>query len=162
MENLEGARAAMIWVKTILDQKNIPFQISGGLAAKIYGSPRPLADIDIEIPNDRLNDVVPIVSGYIRSGPEHYHSDTWDLLLMTLNYYGQDIDISGTEGRIFDKDQKAWIDLKTDLSKAEQKEIWGVTVPVTPKEELIEYKKKLARKIDLEDVDAIEHASNRL
>lgn len=45
---------ALKWIIKILNSKNIPYQISGGFAAKMYGSIRPLNDIDIDIPEDNF------------------------------------------------------------------------------------------------------------
>lgn len=42
------------WVVSILKKQRIPFQISGGLAAHIYGSKRPLNDIDLDVPEDKM------------------------------------------------------------------------------------------------------------
>ena len=89
----ETARNALIWITGILEEKNIPFQISGGLAAKIYGSPRPLNDIDIDIPRDGFAKILSAVEAYIVFGPADYENGKWDLYLMTLDYHGQEIDI---------------------------------------------------------------------
>jgi hypothetical protein len=155
MENATIPRAGLIWITNILTREQIPFQVTGGLAAKIYGSPRQLADIDIEIPNEKMDILVPLVDGYIKFGPEHYQDEHWDILLMTLSYHGQNIDISGTRGKVFDKNMQQWIQMDTDLSRAIPREAWGVTVPVVPKEDLIAYKEILARDVDREDVRAI-------
>lgn len=47
---MKNAKAALIWIADILKKQQIRFQISGGLAAIAYGANRPLADIDIDIP----------------------------------------------------------------------------------------------------------------
>ncbi|MFZ2522802.1 MAG: hypothetical protein WAW92_00245 [Minisyncoccia bacterium] len=46
MRNTEGA---LRWIVNILESKSIQFQVTGGFAAKLYGSQRELADIDIDI-----------------------------------------------------------------------------------------------------------------
>ena len=54
MKDTEGA---LKWIVKILRDHNIPFQISGGFAARIYGSKRELADIDIDVATDRLDEL---------------------------------------------------------------------------------------------------------
>jgi hypothetical protein len=153
-KNTEGA---FIWIVGLLHKHAIPFQIAGGFAARLYGSERELADIDIGIPDDRFDDLYPEVKEYITFGPEQYLDDEWDLKLMTLKYEGQEIDIAGqTNIKIFDKDGSGWISASRDLSVSEIKEVYGLNVPVIPKDALIAYKKMLKREVDLLDLNAIE------
>ena len=51
---MKNIKAALIWITNILKKHQIPFQISGGLAAIAYGASRSLADIDIDIPDNNL------------------------------------------------------------------------------------------------------------
>ena len=44
-QTIEGLR----WIVEILNRNHIPYQLVGGLAAKIYGSARDINDIDIDI-----------------------------------------------------------------------------------------------------------------
>ena len=83
------------WIIGILKKNNIPFVITGGLAAKSYRSPRNLNDIDIDVHDKDLNSILKEIRLYITFGPEQYKDERWDLLLLTLNHEGQDIDISG-------------------------------------------------------------------
>lgn len=148
---------AFHWIVGLLKKHNIPFQISGGFAARVYGVNRELADIDIGIPDDRFEDILEEVKTYLIYGPEHYLDDEWDLKLMTLRYEGQKIDIAGRDNiKIFDKQQNEWVPAHRDLTISEDMEVYGVIVPVIPKEALIAYKKKIGREVDIEDIKQLE------
>lgn len=152
-----NAEKAFQWIVGLLKKHNIPFQISGGFAARLYGSMRDLADIDIGIPDDCFDDLYSDVKEYVIYGPEHYLDDEWDLKLMTLKYENQKIDLAGRDNiKIFDKSQGIWIPAHRDLTISENKEVYGITVPVIPKEALIAYKKKIMRDVDIEDIKNLE------
>jgi len=57
--------------------------------------------------------------------------------------------------RIFNKQAGNWHDLPTDFSRAVIKNIFDIEVPVIAKDELIFYKKIIAREVDLIDVEQI-------
>ena len=159
--NMRDTKAALAWIIDILRSSQIPFQISGGLAAKAYGATRELADIDIDIPDDKFDLVKDRVGDYIIFGPEHLKGEQWDLLLMTLNYKGQEIDISGAyRTKIFNKESGIWYPLITDFSKVVIRDIMGLQVPVIPRDELLTYKKILARAVDIIDIKQIESKFN--
>ncbi len=118
-------KESLEWIIGILRKHKIPFQISGGLAAKIYGSPRPLNDIDINIYEENFKDIKEDVNRYIVFGPAHYKDGKWDLMLMTLDYNGQMIDIGGDRNiKISNKSRTEWLSFSSDLSKAENKVFW--------------------------------------
>jgi hypothetical protein len=153
----KNTEAAFKWIVGILRKYNIPFQISGGFAVRIYGSTRELADIDIGIPDDSFKTIFLDIKDYIIYGPEHYVDDEWDLNLVTLKYENQKIDLAGRDNiKIFDKENKVWIPAHRDLTLNENKEVYGIMVPVIPKEALISYKKKIMREVDIEDVKFLE------
>lgn len=151
---------AFRWIIGLLDKHRIPFQIAGGFAARLYGSERELADIDIGIPDNRFDELYPDVKDYIVFGPERYLDDEWDVKLMTLTCEGQEIDIAGEDDiKIFDKENKIWVSGRQDLSTGEKMEVYGLTVPVIPKDALIAYKKKIMREVDRLDLLALEKQS---
>lgn len=152
----KNTESAFKWIIDLLKSNNIPFQISGGFAARLYGSTRPLFDIDIDIPDNSFDKLIPFVQDYIVYGPERLRDECWDLLLMTLKYENQEIDISGSETiRLFNRETKKWGPYVEDLDDIEVKEVYGEKVPVIKKEYLIAYKNVIRRPTDLEDVEMI-------
>ena len=153
---MRQTKRAFKWIVSILERRKVPFQISGGLAAKAYGSSRKLVDIDIDIPKDKFADIIAEVKSYIVRGPKRYKDKNWDVFLMTLKYANQKIDISGVPTkRMFDKKEKRWVDDRVSFSKKEIKKIFGIYVPVITRQRLIESKKKLSRRVDKIDVESI-------
>ncbi len=155
----QHSKAALVWIMQILNELDIPYQIAGGLAAKAYGASRSLNDIDIDIPEDKFEILKEKVSEFIIFGPSHFKDEYWDLLLMTLNYQGQEIDLSGAhEVKVFNKSTGKWHNFATDFSRTVPMEIFGLNIPVIRREELVAYKKILAREVDISDINEIENA----
>jgi len=156
---MNNLKTALIWITDILKKHSVPFQITGGLAARAYGATRPIADIDIDIPEDKFDIIKNEVVSFITYGPDQFKSKTWDLLLMTLNYHGQVIDLSGAyRTKIFNGETGLWQLLAEDLSKAHPQNIFGLQLPVIPLDVLITYKKALSREVDIIDIQEIAKA----
>lgn len=152
-----NTEAAFKWIVGLLQKHSVPFQISGGFAARLYGSNRELADIDIGIPDDSFEEIYEDVKQYVTYGPEQYQDDEWDLKLMTLKYENQVIDIAGRDTiKIFDKENREWVSGHRDLTVSEDTEVYGLIVPVITKDRLIAYKKKINREVDRLDIKALE------
>ena len=83
---MKKTEEAFKWIVGILKGHGVPFKITGGFAARLYGSDRPLADIDIDILNEKFDEVLPAVNDYIIWGPGRLLDNNWDLLLMTLRF----------------------------------------------------------------------------
>ncbi len=154
MEQVRDSEKTLRWIVGILQKHNIPFQITGGLAGKAFGNPRPLNDIDIDVPEDRIAEIMSDVKEYIVFGPERYRDNDWDVLLLTLNHEGQDIDVGGFETtKIFDVVAHEWKLVPCDLSKSISLEIMGVTVPVVDPKDYIAYKQSLNRTVNGVSID---------
>jgi len=135
---------ALRWIIGILDARKIPYQLSGGFAARLYGSPRELHDIDIDVPEKHFPDILPEISEYITFGPARFQDGKWDCELITLNYHGQDIDLSGAETmRMSDKARTRILDWPADLSAALKMNVENLEVQVIHPRNLARYKKKL-------------------
>ncbi|NOS68025.1 MAG: hypothetical protein HOO67_06745 [Candidatus Peribacteraceae bacterium] len=162
MADLALAAEALRWMTGILNERIIPFQITGGLAARSYGSTRPLDDIDIDVPSDTLKEIAEVTRQYVESGPVHFVDDDWDLLVLIVNYKGQYFDIEGIESeKVFDKQERQWVAVPGNLSTAQMQEVLGTKVPVKDPRDMIHYKRILNRTIngvpiDRNDAEAIE------
>lgn len=155
---MNKAKIALFWITDILKKHQIPFQITGGLAAIAYGANRSLADIDIDIPDNQFDLIKNDVGPYITYGPARFKSDMWDLVLMTLNYQGQEIDLSGADStHIFNEKTKEWVKLNEDFTVVNRKKVFDLDLPVIPIKSLIYYKKILAREVDLIDIEQIKN-----
>ena len=146
-------KAAFLWIITILKKHKIPYRISGGFAARIYGSKRPVADIDIDMPDRYIDKILPEVYKYILYGPNRYKDREWNIYALELKYKGQEIGLAGTTtGKIFDKKKGRWTKFKADFSKINKKKVYGKEVKVIGKKDLIAYKSKIQRRVDKQDV----------
>jgi len=148
---------ALRWIISVFDKHNIPYRIGGGFAAKMYGSPRPLNDIDFGIPEKYFSTILPDVSKYITHGPKHYKDAKWDCELITLSYHDQEIDISGTNTiKMSNKERTKWISLD-ESSKTLDMNVEGINIKVMNPVGLIEYKKELDGDHQLVDIKAVEN-----
>lgn len=153
---MKNTEEAFHWIIQIIKSKDIPFRISGGFAARLYGASRDLADIDIDIPDEYFDLILDEIKDYIIYGPVQYKDEEWDLYLATLNYKGQLIDLAGSsKSNIFDKNTDTWVKFKVDYEDFELFDIFGIIVPVIKKEDLINYKLKLKREVDIIDVNEL-------
>jgi len=150
---------ALHWIVPILVRRAIPFHVTGGLAAKVYGSPRPLNDIDLEVSDEMLHHFVPEVQPFLEFGPARHKDERWDLPLMVLNYRGQIIDISGADSvRICDARTGEWVHCPSDLSKAEWHSVFDLRIPVMDRVSLLSYKQMLQGEHQQIDIEAIQYS----
>lgn len=153
---MEKTEEALRWILGILKKHESPYLIVGGFATKLYGATRELADIDLEIPHDKFQEIIEEVRPYIL-GPERFQDDSWDLIYAKLEYERQKIDIyDGNSLKITDNRTKEVVVNGIDFSTPVQKEIFGMSVNVIPKGTLIRHKSALRRDIDKMDIEQIQ------
>jgi hypothetical protein len=144
---------ALRWIVALLGRMDVPFQAVGGLAAHAYGAQRPLADLDFYIPTSRLDDVADEAGDFVSRPPSHFRSDSWDLTFMKIEREGRLIELGGADGaRYFDRQACRWREAGIDFGVSVERTLCGVSVPVMPRHQLIEYKERLDREVDRQDV----------
>jgi hypothetical protein len=153
---MKDSQRAFDWITTLLDELGHSYVVVGGLAANVYGSKRPLCDIDIDVPMFALREIANLAQAYVTFGPSRFRDEQFDIELLTLRYGEQEIDLTAAEDvLLFDRGAAIWRQVPTDLKAGELHEVFGKTVPVMSRDALITYKRMLARDTDLEDVMAI-------
>jgi len=154
---MKNTEKAFHWIINIIERNKIPYKISGGFAARVHGVDRELADIDIEMPEEFLKIVENETSQYIISPLQMFIDENWKIVLMTLNYEGQEIDICSTEAQIFNQKTKSWEQRNGNLENSINTEIYGKSIKIDSIQSLISYKSKLGREVDIEDVKQLKN-----
>lgn len=155
---MSNIKLALDWLIPLLETNRIPFQITGGFAAHLYGAARPVNDIDIDLPTADLNHLLPEVTPYITYPAQRHRDTTWDLYVCTLDYNGQLIDLTGaSDAFIKNKDTGCWDALEMNFNRVVWVNAHGHTLPIQNPVDLIAYKRKIKydEEKHLEDVAAI-------
>jgi hypothetical protein len=149
--------AALNWIVSLLNRHNIPYQIVGGLAAKAYGSTRPLVDIDIYAPMEQVRPALDEMRPYIVREPLPHHSDSWNLIYMALEYHDIYIEIgdASTNPRFYNRRDGRWEAQPITFANSTIMTLYGTQVCLMPRDELLAYKAMLQREVDYQDIEEI-------
>jgi hypothetical protein len=157
MDVTETVGNALRWIIGILDRHNIQYQITGGFAAKLYGSSREVNDIDIDICEKDFQTILPYISHYLIDGPTHYNDGKWDGEFITINYRGQYIDISAIDSlRITNKERTEWLPYQQSYFESLDIDVNGMKLKILSPRKLVQDKKELDGEHQLIDIQAIE------
>jgi hypothetical protein len=141
----------------IIKQYDPTYIISGGFAAKLHGSSRELADIDISVNEKVFLDLVSELKEYIIEdhSVSNYVDDSWNMQITTFNILGQEVDIfTHTRNKIYSLQENRWIPLA--FKKFVPIKYADMELNVIPLGELIAYKKHTRREVDLLDIQELE------
>lgn len=135
---------ALRWIVGLLREHKVPFQISGGFGAHLYGATRTINDIDFDVPDGFVVEVAKLAQPYLVYGPVRHRDSTWEILVATLEYRGQEIDIAGgSSALIRNKFSGVMEPLPFRLESVEWREFQGLSLPVQARSDLIDYKSKI-------------------
>jgi hypothetical protein len=138
----------------VLTERQVPYQLVGGLAAHAYGAKRDLVDIDFYIDGAGFAAIMPLVEEHHVFGPVRHRDAIWDLVYMQLLYGHWQIELAAAETtRFYDRERQVWADANIDFHAAEMCDLYGVTIAVMPKKKLVDYKHRLGREVDLIDIE---------
>jgi hypothetical protein len=135
---------ALDWIIPILKTQGIKFHITGGFAAHLYGATREINDIDIDIPFEAFPILMPSIQKHVIQDLIRYKDSHWDIFLVTLDYQGQIIDLSGDrEAFIFNHRSQTRDPLKMNFDSVILMNAYNHLLPVQNPHDLIEYKEKI-------------------
>lgn len=144
---------ALTWLKGVLQELEIPFQVVGGLAAIAHGGTRELHDIDVYVPEGALEAILPQVAEHHSHGPLRHRGEHWDCVFMEVRYAGEEIEIAdAARTRLRSDPGDAWQPAGVDFGASVAGDAFGVTIPVMPRDQLIDYKRRLGREVDRLDL----------
>lgn len=89
------------WIVGLLKERNIPFLICGGLAAKGYGSERDLNDLDLFVPGKHFSSVVQDGQDgqeFVSKAAAHRQEEGWDLTYVQFKYEGIKVEVGSADG----------------------------------------------------------------
>lgn len=153
----EKTGRALSWITSLLRECGVPFQAVGGLAAQAYGARRPLVDIDLYAPFDQAAEAIERMQPFIVRAPGPHRSESWDLVYLAMFYEDVEIEIgdSSTDPKFYNVIDQRWAPQIIDFEASEMRTVYGVEIPVMPKDELIRYKRMLDREVDHMDIREI-------
>lgn len=153
-------QVAAQWIVGLLRDRNIPFLICGGLAAKGYGSERGLYDIDLFVPGEYFSTVVQAGQEFVSKAAAHRQEEGWDLIYVQFKYEGVKVEVGNADGpKIFDTGNEKWVPLNIDFSRYETVHLLGLELPLMLRDDLIRYKSALSRPVDIEDIRDIRQSA---
>jgi hypothetical protein len=155
---MEKIKRALDWFVPLLNSRQIPFHVTGGLAAYLYGARRPVNDIDVDMPASHINSLITVVPEYVESTPARCRDATWDLYVATINFEGQLIDLAADEAAfIHNKSTGTWDPLAINLRDVVWIDAFGHRLPVQNPRDLVSYKEKIAydESKHLYDIEAV-------
>ncbi|HEX9726969.1 MAG TPA: gamma-glutamylcyclotransferase [Gemmatimonadales bacterium] len=140
------------WIVRRLRGAAVPFQLVGGAAARAYGATRPVVDLDFYVPDEVLAALHDALTPYAAGAPSRVVSDHWDVACLAVTHEGQAIELGGADSARFRRGPSApWNAAAVAFDRATPVRVFGVTVPVMARDQLLAYKKVLGREVDLLD-----------
>lgn len=150
-------RSALRDIAGLFADLNVPWQVVGGLAVRAFGGERPLADIDVYVPDADLARVAEALGPDLTRAPDRHRDHHWDLAFLAAERHGWRVEVAGADSARFrERSTGRWRPADVRFSGSVLRTVEGVTVPVMPSDRLVAYKRALDREVDRIDVRDLE------
>ncbi len=145
--------AALGRVCSLLDECGIPFQVAGDVAAAAYRSTRPVHGVELFIAAEHVPALLRAAQEHVVDYPWRRRDDAWDRVALSLSYDGVTVAVCVVEAARFREAATGeWRDADIDLASSETLKVCNVEVPVIPREQFLDWKRRLDREIDRRDL----------
>ena len=79
------------------------------------------------------------------------------LIVLVIEHAGQRIEVGVADAaRFHERATGEWLDAAIDVGASVPAIVWGVEVPVMPRAQLVDYKRRLDRDVDRQDLAELE------
>lgn len=137
----------------LLAECAIPFQVAGDVAAVAHGATRPVRCVEFFIAAEHVPVLLRAAREHVADYPWRRLDDAWDRVALSLSHEGVSVDVCVVEAARFKEAATGeWCDADIDLASSETLKNWDVEVPVMPRGQLLDQKRRLDREIDRRDI----------
>lgn len=145
----EAPAAALRWVCGLLGDCGIPFQVTGDAAALAHGAPRPVDSVELFVAAEHVPALLRAAGERVAAPPWRRLDAAWDRVVLSLSHDGVAIDVCVVEAARFkEAATEEWVEANVDPGTSVIREVWGIEAPVMPREQLLEQRRRLARRND--------------
>ena len=158
----ESPAAALRRVCGLLDGCGIPFQVTGDVAAIAHGATRPIRSVELFIAAEHVPALLRAAREHVVDHPWRRRDEAWDRVALSLSCDGLTVDVCVLEAARFrEAATGGWRAAAVDLAASVTTRIGDVRVPVMPRAQLLEQKRRLDREVDRRDVRDITREASR-
>jgi hypothetical protein len=155
------AADAVVWLTDLFADRGVRYAAAGGLAARAWGASRPLVDLDFYVKGEDLDRIESELAPYVVQPLSEFRNEHWDLSFMRLEYAGAPLELSVGEGaRYREAATGEWHDACPDFEDCPERELFGTTVKVMNRAQLMEYKRRVDRAVDRADIASMERTAD--
>jgi len=155
----KSAYEALRFIMPELEKRSLRWVITGGFACYVYGVPRKLTDIDIDIDTSKdtaaFKDLFACVSAHITQPLIHFVDQNNDNYNFEITVAGQLIDICPmAELKVFDRNVAKYVAFYDGFPASEEGDFFGLKLPLLSKELIIKNKEMYVwqRESDVADI----------
>jgi hypothetical protein len=155
-EDQYRAVCALNIVTPLLRKHNLRWVVTTGFACHVYGVPRPITDIDIDVDGSKddpaFQSLIADLGAYISQPLKHYIDGRYDNWNFEATIEGQVLDVcSMAEMKVFDRTCNEYVPFyAAGFPDVENRSFCGIELPLMSRAMVIHNKRMLLEDLDME------------